>query len=179
MVEGSKEMEDDPELWLQQQYTAGLVMEQSRTEAAQEDGEPVPPVRDHVMTAEERSDLARVGCLTEKERTDREGKRDTAALRVSILRKSAGMLYAVTNCGMVVGACEIYGSESKTQVYIFLCDLLLWCKEHGVPFPSTNLYDDACHLLCYVMHKMKKSGTAVALASMDWCVDKMHWPGHT
>ena len=38
--------------------------------------------------------------------------------------KTRGILLACTNCGIVIGAREIYGAESKTQVAMMYLDLV-------------------------------------------------------
>lgn len=58
-------------------------------------------------------------------------------------RTTAGGLFIVSACGLFVGVRELYGSESLTQVHLFLLELF---TKHEVPLPTVLAYDDACRM---------------------------------
>ena len=61
-------------------------------------------------------------------------------------RTTAGGLFMVSVCGLFVGVRELYGSESLTQVHLFLLELF---AKHRVAVPTVLAYDDACRVcLC-------------------------------
>jgi hypothetical protein len=55
---------------------------------------------------------------------------------------TAGVLAVVWACGIVIGVEELFGAESRSQVYLLL--MTLW-QTIGI-VPSYFFYDDACHL---------------------------------
>ena len=80
-------------------------------------------------------------------------KGKSTSIRYAVLRRSAGVVYCVTNCNITVAMMELYGSESKTQVYHFLWQIITFCLERGIPFPSTNAYDDGCHFIKFILNR--------------------------
>ena len=69
-------------------------------------------------------------------------------------RRTAGGLFMVSACGLFVGVRELYGSESLTQVHLFLHEIF---QKHQVPPPDVIAYDDACRacaaLECVCTHR--------------------------
>lgn len=99
--------------------------------------------------------------------------------KFTLLRKTMGMVYCLTNCGFIVAMAELYGSESKTQVYDFVLSIMAFCLQHDIAFPSTNCYDDGCHLLQYIMKRQHKGHLGMSAAVLDITIDKTHFPNHT
>lgn len=97
------------------------------------------------------------GCNTLKDvggkASKRGGQSVTEGKMQLVLRKTAGVLYAVTNCGITVGLTELFISESRSRVYAFLLRIMDYCREQGLPFPSTIVYDDACHLRQFIINR--------------------------
>ena len=77
-------------------------------------------------------------CNTEKDRDKR------------VNRHTCGILIALYPCGTVIFFDEIFGCESKSQVYAIVLEWLATIAKDKRP--STILYDDACHLV----HIIKK-----------------------
>ena len=92
-------------------------------------------------------------------------------------RTTAGGLFMVSACGLFIGVRELYGSESLTQVHLFLLELF---AKHEVPLPTVLAYDDACHLLKFLKGAKRCSSrfTAWLLAKVKFVVDRFHWPNH-
>lgn len=90
--------------------------------------------------------------------------------------KTAGICAAVYNCGIITGITELYGSESLSQVYIFL----VWLVKTMLEFPHLLAYDDACHLKKFVCNPIRCNKTDVAkfIAALKIVVDKMHFCNH-
>jgi len=68
-------------------------------------------------------------CATEKDTIER-------------LQNTAGIFLAVSFCGVVLQARELYRSEGKQQVALFLMDLICAYHEMGVLLPIAICYDD-------------------------------------
>lgn len=68
-------------------------------------------------------------CATEKDTIER-------------LLNTAGIFLAVSFCGVVLQARELYRSEGKQQVALFLMDLICAYHEMGVLLPIAICYDD-------------------------------------
>ena len=90
--------------------------------------------------------------------------------------KTSGICAAVYNCGIIVGITELFGSESLSQVYMFL----VWLTKEMDNFPKLLAYDDACHLKRFVNNPVRsnKSDSAKLLAEIRMVVDKMHFANH-
>lgn len=87
--------------------------------------------------------------------------------------RAAGTCYSIYNCGIIVGITELYGSESLTQVYMFL----VWLYETMDSFPKLLAYDDACHLKRF-MNKRMDTPIGKLLGSLTVVVDKFHFKNH-
>ena len=87
--------------------------------------------------------------------------------------RTAGLCCAVYNCGIVVAVTELFGSESLTQVYLFL----IWMWKTLLLFPHLLAYDDACQLKRFCN---KRLGTVAArfIANLIMVVDKLHFKNH-
>ena len=96
--------------------------------------------------------------------------------------QSAGILALVASCGLILLYGEIFGSESLTQVHLFLHEAYF---VHKLPPPKVFVYDDACHLAMYLLNRLGRFGTsvvAVFLIQMEkvrFVVDRFHWLNHT
>lgn len=82
----------------------------------------------HIDAAQQKA--IKFKCQTLKEEQYSEKKRTTA-----------GGLFMVSACGLFVGVRELYGSESLTQVHLFLHEVF---SKHGVEPPTVLAYDDGC-----------------------------------
>ncbi|CAC5391177.1 unnamed protein product [Mytilus coruscus] len=67
--------------------------------------------------------------------------------------RSAGICYAVYYCGIVVGITELFGSESLSQVHVFLT----WLWQTILLFHMLLAYDNACHLKRFVTEDRTQS----------------------
>ena len=105
-------------------------------------------------------------CNTEKDRDRR------------VNRHTCGILIALYPCGTVIFFDEIFGCESKSQVYAIVLEWLATIAKDKRP--STILYDDACHLV----HIIKKIAQVYPneytshFASMKCLIDFMHFRNH-
>ena len=105
-------------------------------------------------------------CNTEKDRDRR------------VNRHTCGILIALYRCGTVIFFDEIFGCESKSQVYAIVLEWLATIAKDKRP--STILYDDACHLV----HIIKKIAQVYPneytshFASMKCLIDFMHFRNH-
>ena len=73
---------------------------------------------------------------------------------------------------------ELYGSEGKKQVFYALKRMIVGLADHGRPFPTAACYDDACHLVLFLMKRQGLSATAALLSVVDWVIDRFHYPNH-
>ena len=87
--------------------------------------------------------------------------------------RAAGTCYSIYNCGIIVGITELYGSESLSQVYLYL----KWLYQNMNDYPNLLAYDDACHLKRFVN---RRSCTPIGnvIASLTIVVDKFHFKNH-
>jgi len=82
-------------------------------------------------------------------------------------------------CGIVLGMIELFGAESLSQVLNALLIYLTWASSLGIDLPLTGCYDDACHLLLFLIKRQHKSTEALLLSIMDWAIDNFHYDNHT
>ena len=117
-----------------------------------------------------------------------------------------GIVAGVWPCGIITFLGEIYGSESKTQVYGLLHAFLHTNVDTTSDMRKNNsctitqrwnclryqytcicittgfvCYDDGCHLKKYASHSDRRqlTPTAKRLAELNIVVDKLHFQGHT
>jgi hypothetical protein len=111
------------------------------------------------------ADLESVACGTHKE--------GMSAQRS--LAKSAGILCAVLSSGIVVLVREIFGSESLSQRYLFISNLV-----DALPELTVVVHDDACHLFKFSSSRAHESEQAARLAQprMQYICDPFHMTGH-
>lgn len=93
--------------------------------------------------------------------------------------RTAGALYFVWNCGVCFYMSELYGSEGKKQVFYALKNLMWALATAGLPFPMAACYDDACHLVLFLMRRQAMSPLTAILSAVDWVIDRFHFVNHT
>ncbi|CAB4006023.1 Hypothetical predicted protein [Paramuricea clavata] len=91
--------------------------------------------------------------------------------------RTAGILVFERPCGVVIGIRELFGSESKTQVYGHLHALIDKGKMDEL---GTICYDDACHLKRFAMNPKRCSltPTATLISTRDIVCDRFHFRNH-
>jgi len=109
-----------------------------------------------------------------------------------------GILAGLRPCGVIVLLCELFTSESKSQVYAQLHEFLInhpsVSQKLGellhriyncnfLPYlihPEFVCYDDGCHLRRYAQNPERKNLTEATrrLADIQIVIDKMHMAGH-
>lgn len=79
-------------------------------------------------------------------------------------------------CSIVVDVKELFGAESKSQVYAHVHNFLKKIKDTNVLF-----YDDACRLKRYAQNLVRKDASDIArkMATMDMVCDCFHFANHT
>jgi hypothetical protein len=95
-----------------------------------------------------------------------------------LFRTSAGILALVSSCGLFLAADELIGSESLTQVHLFLFAIFFI---HDVPPPAVLAYDDACHLLRFWQLRQNKSKFVqwlLGFKNLQVVVDRFHFRNH-
>ncbi|KXJ21076.1 hypothetical protein AC249_AIPGENE27746 [Exaiptasia diaphana] len=92
--------------------------------------------------------------------------------------KTAGILVFERPCGVVIDVRELFGSESKSQVYGHLHQLMT--KEH-MSTTEVICYDDACHLKKFCKNPVRSNDTKTSreLAQMEMVCDRFHFKNHT
>ena len=93
--------------------------------------------------------------------------------------RSAGAIYYVYNCGVCFFVWELFGSEGLRQVYYSLRQMLSLAMESGHKLPMSAAYDDACHLVLFLMRRQGMTATAALLTAIDWVIDRFHYDNHT
>lgn len=113
---------------------------------------------------------------------------------------SVGILAGMWPCGILVMLCELFTSESKSQVYAALHELLsnhskisstlskyiyncqmLHIKKCCIIYLTEYIcYDDGCHLRKYARNPVRSQLTPITikLANLEIVIDKMHMAGH-
>lgn len=90
---------------------------------------------------------------------------------------TAGTFFGMRPCGIILFAYELFISESKSQVYGILHDVMSKWE-----FNQTEriIYDDACHLKKFCTNPVRSCITKVSkkLGEMDMVVDKLHFRNH-
>ena len=93
---------------------------------------------------------------------------------------SAGILIGCSPCGVIPLFEELYGTESKSQVFSYVTDFLGEVNPQSIKY---LVYDDACHLGPYAINYSKskqKTHTEATkkMAALKHVVDKLHFKGH-
>ena len=93
---------------------------------------------------------------------------------------SAGILIGCSPCGVIPLFEELFGSESKSQVFSYVTDFLGEVNPQSMEY---LIYDDACHLGPYATNysKSKKkthTDATMKMAALKHVVDKLHFKGH-
>ena len=97
-------------------------------------------------------------------------------------QQSAGILALVASCGLVLMYGEMFGSESLSQVHLFLYTAFF---RNQLPPPQVLAYDDACHLGMFLLNRLGRFGNSVVAwfllvkEKVELCVDRYHWRNHT
>ncbi|XP_019627743.1 PREDICTED: uncharacterized protein LOC109472414 [Branchiostoma belcheri] len=102
-------------------------------------------------------------------------KKDRNGVRLNAI--TAGVLAFIRPCNIIVSLNELFGSESKTQVYGHLHNLMSKKEMEKTGFV---IYDDACHLRKFARNpsRAQTTPTTKKLASIEILVDRMHMRGH-
>eukprot|EP00732_Lithocolla_globosa_P008113 Lithocolla_globosa_v1_NODE_11172_length_529_cov_36.339662.p1 type:complete len:125 gc:universal NODE_11172_length_529_cov_36.339662:97-471(+) len=90
-------------------------------------------------------------------------------------KPTCGVAASVWSCGIIFGLTELYGSESKTQVFLFLLRVFDLVEQ----FPKYIAYDDACHLSKFVNARGEWNNLTRALALVIFMCDRLHYKKHT
>ena len=122
-----------------------------------------------VTTARDEQSYQQVSCETLKQFQYAEKKHTTA-----------GVLALVASCGLFLKIEEIFGSESMSQVYLFLYEAFY---VQQVPTPRVLAYDDACHLSKFFINRLDTSAFAQWLVrkehqGVEIYVDRFHFVNH-
>lgn len=114
----------------------------------------------------EATEVTKGSCNTEKD-------------RIRLNYRTAGILVGAWPCGTINMVAELYGAESKPQVYGALHTFLQENKEEMANLRYI-LYDDGCHLKKYALNPTRSMCTPTSewLASLEIVVDKLHFKGH-
>lgn len=80
-------------------------------------------------------------------------------------------------CGIVINVNELFGSESKSQVYAHIHNLL---EKPQFDQTSVICYDDACHLKRFAQNPIRCSKTDIAsrICEMEILCDRFHFKNH-
>jgi hypothetical protein len=92
---------------------------------------------------------------------------------------TTGVAAGAWSCGIVVLLGELFGCESKSQVYGML-HTFIQENEESTSQLRYICYDDGCHLKKYACNPVRanKTPTATRIASMNIVIDKFHFRGH-
>ena len=91
---------------------------------------------------------------------------------------TGGILAAVMFCGVVVQIRELYRSEGKQQVALFLFDLIGAYARLALMMPIVLCYDDACHLLARLLSLMGTHWQAALAVCLILSLDGFHKVNH-
>lgn len=91
--------------------------------------------------------------------------------------RTAGTFFGMRPCGIILFSYELFISESKSQVYGILHDVMSKQEFHDT---ERIIYDDACHLKKYCINPLRKdiTSTSKKLSEIDMVVDKLHFRNH-
>lgn len=91
--------------------------------------------------------------------------------------RTAGILVMERPCGIVINVNELFGSESKSQVYAHIHNLL---EKPQFDQTSVICYDDACHLKRFAQNPIRCSKTDIAsrICEMEILCDRFHFKNH-
>ncbi|XP_044181754.1 uncharacterized protein LOC114956987, partial [Acropora millepora] len=91
--------------------------------------------------------------------------------------RTAGILVMERPCGIVINVNELFGSESKSQVYAHIHNLL---EKPQFDQTSVICYDDACHLKRFAQNPIRCSKTDIASRSceMEILCDRFYFKNH-
>lgn len=91
--------------------------------------------------------------------------------------RTAGILVMERPCGVVLDVKELFGSESKSQVYAHIHNLL---SKTAFSKTSVICYDDACHLKKFAQNPVRSTQTALAarITGMQILCDRFHFKNH-
>lgn len=91
--------------------------------------------------------------------------------------RTAGILAIAKPCSIVVDIKELFGSESKSQVYAHLHELI---QKPAMETIDTICYDDACHLKKFALNPKRSDLTATSkkMSQMHMVCDKFHFKNH-
>eukprot|EP00732_Lithocolla_globosa_P005613 Lithocolla_globosa_v1_NODE_5903_length_1167_cov_69.378597.p1 type:complete len:180 gc:universal NODE_5903_length_1167_cov_69.378597:690-151(-) len=94
-------------------------------------------------------------------------------------KRTAGVCASVASNGVVIALCELYGAESKTQVYLFFLCVLAAFVAAGKPPPLYLLYDDGCHLFHFrERRKHRVEILCQMFNAVKIAIDRLHFKNH-
>ncbi|XP_074636644.1 uncharacterized protein LOC141894790 isoform X2 [Acropora palmata] len=115
-------------------------------EGVSSSGFAVEVVEDNVIV-DDRGQQRTMTCETEKSKHKAKNHR------------TAGIFAIAKPCSIVVEVKELFGSESKTQVYAHLHELLQKPSMHSI---ESICYDDACHLKKFAQNPVRSSLSVIS-----------------
>ena len=103
--------------------------------------------------------------------------KESSTEKTEAAQTSVGVVCAIWSNQITLGVCEIFGSESKSQMCKFLLDLLEQLPEEK--WPEFIAYDDACHLFKYIKRREDKCPQFKRLLEkITLCCDRLHFRNH-
>eukprot|EP00732_Lithocolla_globosa_P003390 Lithocolla_globosa_v1_NODE_2703_length_1899_cov_64.991866.p1 type:complete len:184 gc:universal NODE_2703_length_1899_cov_64.991866:987-436(-) len=94
-------------------------------------------------------------------------------------KRTAGVCASVASNGIILALCELYGAESKTQVYLFFLTLLAGFVAAGKHIPGYLLYDDGCHLFHFRERRKDRNESLCKLFNdVIIAIDRLHFKNH-
>ena len=137
-------------------------------------------------TREERKEPENSCAGADKEATSGKRRKTTACAgankeastkQTEAAQTSVGVVCAIWSNQITAGVCEIFGSESKSQMCKFLLKLLQQLPEEK--WPKFLAYDDACHLYKYLKKRESECPQFKRLLEkITLCCDRLHFRNH-
>ena len=125
-------------------------------------------------------DLSKLEYSSSEIEYTKDGKCNTRKDRVRFYSRSAGILLSAYPCQHIRMLCELFNSESITQVYAHLHDHLkenISNKTYNVE-DMVIVYDDACHLKKFAIKRPNLSDTSKYMSECDIYCDRLHFSNH-
>ncbi len=91
--------------------------------------------------------------------------------------RTKGILISSSNCGIITGYKEIFGSESLTQTSAFCCELI----NYYASWPKYLVYDNSCKLRKFVHENNgfnRETERSQKLISTAFIIDRFYFESH-